>query len=815
MKLDWLCAEKATAVSLGCAGLMLADGGLMAGGAIAGAGLLGLWNKARRADGVNSEKLLADARAALLADYASWAEGRDLLEADLKAADHAMDRHLFDCVPPVAELAQTMFTDEAFPAHAARLVVDRLADRNVIFSETHGSRSPVAREFALLVMTSALTMAKEQPAFLQRLTQEIVLLLPQHLVRIESAVKTADEGSQQRDAALIAQVARLQATLENRFQLPGTVLRDTIMQELTLRPGLNDGEVAEALQSYCAEHKRLEQRLTHLEVFDNRIAALKADAEAALKVWDHIRVAELYAEMRAITDERNCDGARRAAEFAKGETEALMMTRDWQAALMVWQDAAAKLHPYDAAAADAMRETAGRELLEHGKLYPGGAIAAAVEMLANVAEVAQPEGETFVSAARKLLLGNALLELGERSSGVAGLDMIARAVSTYEAVLAIITRRDLPTDWAMTQNNLGNALTVQGHRSDAAEGVKLFARATRAYEAALEVFTRAEMPADWAMTQNNLGTTLMRQGERSDGQAGLELLSRAISIFQATLEVYSRADMPVQWAGIQNNLGLALQTQGERRQNAAAVTLLASAVHAYEAALGIYTIADMPTQWAMVQNNLGLALQTQGERSSGETGLDLLACAISAFEGTLEIHSRAYMPADWAMTQSNLGIVFRVLGERISGAAGLDLLARSVLAYEAALDVRTRAEMPVDWAATTNNLGNTLRVQGERLGGEAGLGLLARAVGAFESALEVYTRADMPTQWAMMQQNIALTEESRGDLATASAQLAHWRSAEETVLLALEVYDVQSIAYYFTHACALLERVRSKIAGAD
>lgn len=46
----------------------------------------------------------------------------------------------------------------------------------------------------------------------------------------------------------IGQVDQLTALLDSRFDLPGTVLRDTIMQELTLRPGLADGEVADDLR---------------------------------------------------------------------------------------------------------------------------------------------------------------------------------------------------------------------------------------------------------------------------------------------------------------------------------------------------------------------------------------------------------------------------------------------------------------------------------------------------------------------------------------------------------------------------------------
>ena len=51
--------------------------------------------------------------------------------------------------------------------------------------------------------------------------------------------------------------------------------------------------------------------------------------------------------------------------------------------------------------------------------------------------------------------------LGERESGTARLE---EAVAAYRAALEEWTRERVPSDWAMTQNNLGEALTSLAER---------------------------------------------------------------------------------------------------------------------------------------------------------------------------------------------------------------------------------------------------------------------------------------------------------------------------------------------------------------
>jgi tetratricopeptide (TPR) repeat protein len=652
MKLDWLCAEKATAVSLGCAGLMLADGGLIAGGTIAGAGLLGLWNKARRADGVNSEKLLADARAALLADYANWAEGRDLAEADLIAADKAMERHLFDCVPQVADLARTTFHNEEFPAHAALLVVDRLADKNPIFSDTHSSRSPVARELALLVMQSALTKAKEQPAFLQRLEGEVVLLLPKYLVAIKDAVTAADEGSQQRDAAMEAMLQQIIANQQQSAAAQGVSADKLRMLALRIVAKVEDeGEAERALSAAIDE-----------------LLKLRAEAERGTNFGDEVdeAIRRIFAKVEA----NDLDGAgRQGAEEYSRLAEMMQGLQAAQASLAETNLSVARM-AFDA---EAMAHWA----VERRRLAAGVAVL-------SVDQLRSEQDEWYETALRR----------GQR------LEMDVAIHLARHSIAAATT----PSDRAMCENDLGIALQVQGERSGGAAGIALLGEAVAAYRAALEVRTRAALPADWAATQNNLGVALQVQGERSGGAAGIALLADAVAAYRAALEVRTRAALPAEWALTQNNLGAALRVQGTRSGGAAGLALLGEAVAAYRSALEVRTRDALPADWAMTQNNLGNALSAQGERNGGDAGIALLVEAVAAYRAALEVYARDAFPAQWATTQQNIALAEEARGDLSAGGEQRAYWRSAEAAVSLALEVYDPVNMPYDHEKATTLL---------------------------------------------------------------------------------------------------------------
>lgn len=338
-------------------------------------------------------------------------------------------------------------------------------------------------------------------------------------------------------------------------------------------------------------------------------------------------------------------------------------------------------------------------------------------MLQRILYPSKSDGWSFRAEVR-VAAANALWSYAERRGSTGAL---YTAIEGYRHLLGNeVTRAEMPTQWAMTQNDFGNALQTLAEREGSPTRL---AEAVGAFRAALEVYTREAMPAQWATTQNNLSIALLTLGER-EGNA--DRLTEAVTACRAALEVNTRAETPVQWAVTQNNLGIALQALGEREGSP---ERLAEAVAAFRAALEVRTRAAMPAQWATTQNNLGAALQTLGER---ERNPERLAEAVAVYRTALEVTTRTAMPADWAAAQNNLGTALQALGE---SEASTERLAEAIAAFRAALEVRTRGEMPILWARTQNNLGNALAELGRR---ERNMTRMAEAVAAYRAALQVF-----------------------------------------------------------------------------
>jgi tetratricopeptide (TPR) repeat protein len=248
-------------------------------------------------------------------------------------------------------------------------------------------------------------------------------------------------------------------------------------------------------------------------------------------------------------------------------------------------------------------------------------------------------GDAVERSTAAILLGNALVTLGERESGTARLE---QAVNAYRDALREHTRERRPLDWAMTQNNLGGALTRLGERES---GTARLEQAVNAYRDALREHTRERRPLDWAMTQNNLGSALATLGEHESGTARLE---QAVSAYRDALQERTRERVPLDWAGTQNNLGNALSMLGERESGTAR---LEQAVNAYRNALLEFTRERAPLKWATTQNNLGKALSTLGERESGTAQLEQ---AVNAFRDALEEWTEEHAPYYRSVAQHNL-----------------------------------------------------------------------------------------------------------------------------------------------------------------
>jgi tetratricopeptide (TPR) repeat protein len=220
-------------------------------------------------------------------------------------------------------------------------------------------------------------------------------------------------------------------------------------------------------------------------------------------------------------------------------------------------------------------------------------------------------------------------------------------------VLEVVTRENLPQDWAKTEDNLAAALESQAEHSAGAKALDLLAHAVAAYRAVLEVYTKADLPQDWATTQQNLAVALYTQGQKSNKAQALGFSVQSVQASRFALEVFTRTEQPQEWAMVQNNLGLALCLEGERSSGSHAKELFAQAADAYREALQVYTRTEKPLAWAMTQNNLGNALVDEGDYAGAAKALEecledlpdnagLLNTAISIYHDNLYRYDRAY-----------------------------------------------------------------------------------------------------------------------------------------------------------------------------
>lgn len=508
--------------------------------------------------------------------------------------------------------------------------------------------------------------------------------------RVYEIFKSTDEFAKKAAIAVGLEALRMAG---GRSDLPDRAIRDAIARFIDVKPDANQAELADAIERFDTGYRALEQQLAAISVSDNLVTSLKADAEAALAEGDLDKARAAYREAAEAARDKAAEPVRTAAELKAAEAGAHLLALDWEAADAAWTEAASMLTPFDSDAAEELAEGAARRLSMHGEVYArAGALSATINRLRALAALAEARGDDCEAARRRNNLGNALAIQGERTGGSEGLRLLDEAVTAYRDALTILTRADMPADWAMTQNNLGNALNAQGQRTGGPEGRCLLDEAITAYRHALTVRTWADMPSDWAMTQNNLGTAIRAKGERTDGPESLRLLDEAATAYRDALTVFIRVDLPTDWATTQQNLGNALMLQGERTAGEDSVRLMDEAVTAYRNALTVHTRGDMPADWAMTQNNLGIALARQGQRTGGPEGLRLLYEAITAHRDALTVRTRGDMPVPWAMTRSNIGLTFELMAEADPDRARAHLLDAEA-ALLAALGVYTPEHM--------------------------------------------------------------------------------------------------------------------------
>ncbi len=251
---------------------------------------------------------------------------------------------------------------------------------------------------------------------------------------------------------------------------------------------------------------RYRQLLTELAAApgdDPKIAALKAEAKAALDAGALERADELLARVQAAQD----------AALERGQLEAAATAAQrGQIALTRLRYREAAEH-FDAAA---------------GRVPPGHE-EQAWHYLDQEAWALYRQGDEF----------------GDNPA-------LADAIDRYRALLRLRTRDARPAGLGHDPDQPRQRALQAGR---AGGGTQRLEEAVAAYRAALEERTRARVPLGWAMTQNS--TASPRWSERKPRHAAR--LEEAVAAYRAALEENTRARVPLQWAATQNNLGIARQ----------------------------------------------------------------------------------------------------------------------------------------------------------------------------------------------------------------------------------------------------------------
>lgn len=169
------CAERVAGIGLGCLWLVGAGGGAEAGVAttVAVVGLAALVSDQVRKHGPESAKALKAIRRKIADDLETHgaAEGWER-RADIHAADQALARALPSCFLERAALAASAVSTERFPVAATGLILDQLAKADVLFGP---NGPPAAREFAELVIKTALRAAIENKEYFSNLQPHLLM----------------------------------------------------------------------------------------------------------------------------------------------------------------------------------------------------------------------------------------------------------------------------------------------------------------------------------------------------------------------------------------------------------------------------------------------------------------------------------------------------------------------------------------------------------------------------------------------------------------------------------------------------------------
>jgi len=174
-------------------------------------------------------------------------------------------------------------------------------------------------------------------------------------------------------------------------------------------------------------------------------------------------------------------------------------------------------------------------------------------------------------------LGVALMSLGERLEGEAGIDALRDSEKAFRQSLEVHIRHGSAQAWAITQNNLGVGLSSLGKKLEGKVGVNALREAEKAFRQALEVYTRESSARYWATSNYSMGVNSVAIAARTENPEKSEHLKRAVGAFENSLLVFSRESSSERWTSIKILLAQAYRDLNDFKNSIAIYKELLSA----------------------------------------------------------------------------------------------------------------------------------------------------------------------------------------------------------------------------------------------
>ena len=206
-------------------------------------------------------------------------------------------------------------------------------------------------------------------------------------------------------------------------------------------------------------------------------------------------------------------------------------------------------------------------------------------------------------------------EMANHDEDDQAIEHIEKAISIFEDVCTIFTKKEYPLEWAAVQLRIGSTCAKIGRTMSEPDYLQ---KSARYYKKSLDVYTQHQYPLNWADAMSRMAKIMMLHGQLVKGAQSLEQAGVA---FQAILKVYTEEKYPALWASTHNNLGATLFALAKRDPSTPA--WLDHALMCFGEARAYYDETGKPQMVHVIDKNIAKAQQLK-DKVEEELANDLL-----------------------------------------------------------------------------------------------------------------------------------------------------------------------------------------------